>query len=200
MIKNKTYVYADFEFTKLASPNGKNFLLSIALVTDDKNIYFYAEKDLSSFAMNNLDEWIKKNVVDNFIINKDSLNPNHHIFENKHQLKEMLKEWFEKSFKNNKEIVIVLDVGQFDWVYFCDIFDSAFNIPKNIFYAPIDISTLFFLNKNISSEVYSNGDVDRLKFIEKYSKDKQILENINKQHNSLFDAYVCKECFYLLSK
>lgn len=92
----------------------------------------------------------------------------------------MLEAWF-KQFEN---VEMWSDCLSYDWVLFNQLFGHAFNIPKNVYYIPFDICTLFKIkgiNHDISREEFSN-----------------MKENAQK-HNSLWDAKIIKRCFELLS-
>ena len=61
-----------------------------------------------------------------------------------------------------------------------------FNIPKNVYYMPFDICTLF-------NVVGYYPDISREKYIGSTSE-------IHQKHNALYDAQVIKKCYYSLVK
>ena len=69
-------------------------------------------------------------------------------------------------------------------VLFNDIFGTAFDIPKNIYYIPFDLSTLLYV-KGI------DPDINREEFAN--------MKDGSQKHNALWDAKVIKRCFELLS-
>jgi hypothetical protein len=72
------------------------------------------------------------------------------------------------------------DCLSYDWVLFNDLFGSAFDIPKNVYYIPFDICTLFKIkgiDPDISREEFIDNSVDGVK------------------HHALYDAKVIKACF-----
>jgi len=70
------------------------------------------------------------------------------------------------------------DCLAYDWVLFNDLFGHAFNIPKNVYYIPFDICTLFKL-KGI------DPDINREEFAGMQGA----------KHNALHDAKVIKACY-----
>ena len=85
------------------------------------------------------------------------------------------------------------DCLAYDWVLFNNIFGHAFNIPKNVYYIPMDLCTLLEL-KGINPDILreelaciENMKMPNGKFTEKK-------EDIPK-HNALWDAIVIKECY-----
>ncbi len=92
-----------------------------------------------------------------------------------------LKLWLESL----GEVEMISDCLSYDWVLFCQLWDHAFNIPKNVYYIPFDIATLFEI-KNV------DPDINREKFAD--LTDDQI------KHNVLWDAKVIKACYEKLMK
>jgi hypothetical protein len=94
-----------------------------------------------------------------------------------------LSKWLEQF----ESIEVWSDCLAYDWVLFCDIFGSAFDIPKNIYYIPFDICTLFKakgIDPDINREVYAEwGD-----------------NTLDRKHNALWDARVIKACYDKLMK
>jgi hypothetical protein len=78
------------------------------------------------------------------------------------------------------------DCLAYDWVLFNDIFGTAFDIPKNVYYIPFDICTLFKI-KGI------DPDINR----EDFAKDILMKEcfKVGQKHNALWDATVIKACY-----
>jgi len=190
-------IFFDCEFTGL---HQKTTLISIGFVSEDGKT-FYAE--LNDFDITQVDDWILENVIDNlkffkpgeegkaeyYVATRHSDNSigenlyNSYSIElrcNKNQLKKELTKWLSQ-FK--KQILIWSDCLAYDWVLFNDIFGHAFEIPKNVYYIPFDICTLFKI-KGI------DPDISREEFINCKNKDQK--------HNALFDAIVIKECFQKL--
>jgi hypothetical protein len=74
------------------------------------------------------------------------------------------------------------DCLSYDWVLFCQIWEHAFNIPKNVYYIPFDICTVFKLkaiDPDINREKFGCGEV--------YSE--------MPKYNALWDARIIKMCY-----
>ena len=67
-------------------------------------------------------------------------------------------------------------------------YSSAFNIPKNVYYIPFDICTLF-KDKGI------DPDISREDFTEELW-----IGHRKQKHNALWDAKVIKFCYYKLMR
>ena len=94
-------------------------------------------------------------------------------------IKEKLTTWLEQF----GEVEIWSDCLSYDWVLFNQIFGHAFNIPKNVYYIPFDICTLFYA-KGI------DADINREEFSE--------MTEGSQKHNALWDAEVIRQCFVKL--
>lgn len=185
MAKNRIKIFYDSEFTDL-SQNAE--LISIGFITEHGNT-FYAE--FNDYDTSNLSDWIEKNVINNLLYNKFKNRPavpkydkdnkyyNLSFKGTKTYIKAKLIEWL----KQFGQVEIWSDCLAYDWVLFCQLFGHAFNIPKNVYYIPFDISTLFKI-KGI------DPDLNREKFVE-YSA---------KKHNALDDAIIIKMCYEKLLK
>lgn len=151
-------------------------IVSLGLVSEDGRD-FYAE--LIDYNPEEADPWVKENVFtqlmgDKFVRSED---PQHfRIRGDRNYVAAKLREWL----KQFPEVEMWSDVLAYDWFFFCDLFGDAFSIPKNVYYIPFDIATLFRfcgVDPNISREEF----VGVLGFEHK--------------HNALFDAKIIKLCF-----
>lgn len=169
-------IFLDTEFTGL---HQKTTLISIGLVSECGR-EFYCE--LVDYDKSQVDEWIQKNVIDNLLypegeeirLGTVEFYEKCHFVSTKATLKEALINWFDTF----NEVEIWSDCLAYDWVLFNGIFGHAFNIPKNVYYIPFDICTLFKIkgiDPDISREEYSNID--------------------GRKHNSIYDAKVIKSCY-----
>lgn len=202
---NKTKIYFDTEFTGL---HKNTTLISIGLVSECGKS-FYAE--LTDYDKSQIDEWLQNNVIDNLIMSEpkegeeEEYSAVRHISNdigndlfksyslqlrcNKEKLKEELTRWISQF----NELEFWSDCLSYDWVLFNDIWGHAFNIPKNIYYIPFDICTLF-------KEKGIDADINREEFIsELIPKLNNELKVSNKKHNSYWDALVIRECHEKLS-
>jgi len=177
----KTKVFFDTEFTGL---HQRTTLISIGFISECGKT-FYAE--LIDYDQSQIDEWLKTNVIDN-LTNQLMLTNSFEGIENircKCDMK-MLQVYLSKWLSQFEEIEIWSDCLSFDWVLFCQIYGHAFSIPKNVYYIPFDICTLFKMkgvDPDISREKYGCGEA--------YS---EMLK-----HNALWDARVIKMCYEKLS-
>lgn len=191
-----TKIFFDTEFTGL---HQKTTLISIGLISECGKT-FYAE--FNDFDKSQVDEWLQTNVINNLLMSEPSIGENEYYVASRFndnpigfdlydsyslqmrgdsaQIKESLSLWLNQF----DSIEMWSDCLSFDWVLFCQIFGHAFNIPKNVFYIPFDICTLF-KQKGI------DPDISREEFTG--MKDGQ------QKHNALWDAKVIRKCHELLS-
>jgi hypothetical protein len=175
-----TKIFFDTEFTGL---HQNTTLISIGLVSECGKT-FYAE--LNDYDKNQIDDWLKDNVIKNLYFN--DIHDVTYILKNNTiemkanllNLKKELIQWLSQ-FEN---IEMWSDCLAYDWVLFNNIFGTAFDIPKNIYYIPFDICTLMKI-KNV------DPDVNREEFCR--------VDN-PKKHNALWDAQVIKMCYDKLIK
>lgn len=178
-------VFLDTEFTGLHKDTG---LISIGLIAENGRT-FYAE--LNDYDKTQVDEWIQKQVIDNLIFkNYPEIFPkgfmsgiNDYMMKgNTKQVGKRLADWLDQ-FK--EQVLIWSDCLAYDWVLFNNLFGTAFDIPKCVYYIPFDICTLF-------AAVGEDPDVSREEFAG--------FKGISAKHNALHDAKVIKACFEILKK
>jgi len=184
-------IFFDCEFTGL---HKETTLISIGLISDCGKT-FYAE--FTDYDKGQVDDWIKQNVIsklkrpDNNNIMESAFsigkgNDFVEAFGNKEGIKFYLEEWLSQF----EQVEMWSDCLSYDWVLFNNIFGTAFDIPKNIYYIPFDICTLFKMkgiDPDISREEYA-----------KEGKENWFAEE--KKHNALFDAKIIKMCYENLDK
>lgn len=180
-----TKLFFDTEFTGL---HQNTTLISIGIVAETGQT-FYAE--LTDYDQSQIDEWLQSNVINNLLYNdfpNDGiiLEPSAESIKmkaNTTSVKEQLEKWLSQF----NQVEIWSDCLSYDWVLFNQIFGHAFNIPKNVYYIPFDICTLFKV-KGIDT------DVSRERFA-----DTETAFDAQK-HNALWDAKVIKLCYEKLIK
>jgi len=198
LLKKRTKVFFDCEFTGL---HQKTTLISIGLIAETGQT-FYAE--LTDYDKSQIDEWLQTNVIDNLTLTsrenmQHTKGINVSVKCDMSNLKGFLTEWLEQfSCKNDNDndgncnyhpkgcppmIEIWSDCLSYDWVLFNQIFGHAFNTPKNVYYIPFDICTLFYA-KGI------DADISREEFAE--------MTDDSQKHNALWDAKVIRQCFVKL--
>lgn len=166
-------VFFDTEFTGL---HQNTTLVSIGCVAEDGRT-FYAE--LTDYEKTQIDEWLQKNVIANiFLPDEEGAQPTNNFKGDKAYVAFALTNWLDQF----DSVEMWSDCLAYDWVLFNQLFGHAFNIPKNVYYIPFDICTVFKL-KGI------DPDVSREDFAG--AKD----WNIENKHNALHDAKVIKACY-----
>lgn len=178
-------IFFDTEFTGL---HKNTTLISVGLIADNEES-FYAE--FADYDSSQVNEWIRENVVSKLFLNPYGDNPFLKIWNNEtyaYGNKEAIKKFISKWLSQFDEIEMWSDCLSYDWVLFCDIFGGAFNIPKNIYYIPFDISTLF-------KEKGIDPDVNR----EKFGFGEYLQEMKVQKHNSLWDARMIRACYNKLN-
>jgi len=172
-------LYFDTEFTGL---HKDTTLISIGIISED-NRTFYAE--LRDYDKSQVDDWLQEHVIDNLYLTNlfgeegivlPITSTDFIMTGNMKEVATELKKWI-KQFDNIK---IWSDCLAYDWVLFNHLFGHAFNLPKNIYYIPFDICTLFEI-KGI------DADISREEFI-----NNSVTGN---KHNALYDAKVIKACY-----
>lgn len=174
----KTKIFFDTEFTGL---HQITTLISIGIISEYGD-EFYAE--LTDYDETQIDKWLQNNIIDKLILNDwdtgrlERCGNNIKFKGTNEGLKYQLTQWLSQF----EEIEVWSDCLAYDWVLFNQIFGHAFNIPKNVYYIPFDICTLFKV-KNI------DPDISR----EKFAFEDKLIEK--EKHNSLWDARVIKKCY-----
>ena len=207
-------IYMDTEFTSLSKDC---HLLSIGLISEDDD-YFYAEILYSDQDNIEINDWIRDNVVKNFI------NTDIEDSEIKHDLDDgvtegcrcngtkefvsfRLKKWLESQYKKHgKKLQIYADCLAYDWVLFVDLLaGNALNLPEYIYYIPYDLSSVLQtcgIDPDVTRELF----VDNYKTGIYYENNEPIDVKVPivlrvgaKKHNALWDAYICKYIFKILN-
>lgn len=177
----RTKIFFDTEFTGL---HQNTTLISIGLISECGKT-FYAE--LTDYDKSQIDDWLQENVIDNLTLKNKGLNEVYETIDNmtfKGNL-QPLKLALEYFFKQFDAVEMWSDCLSYDWVLFNQIFGHAFNIPKNVYYIPFDICTLFHVkgvDPDINREEFSN------------------MKKGSQKHNALWDVKVIKVCFEKLNQ
>ena len=152
-------IFFDTEFTELRSDAA---LLSIGMV-DESGKTFYSE--IENPGLLRVNPWVAENVVAHFT--KERTFSDYPAL--RHQIEEFLGQY--------GHVELWSDCLAYDFVLFNQLWGGAMQIPKNIYYIPFDICTVFKL-KGI------DPDINR----EQYSG------IAGTKHNALHDALVIKAC------
>lgn len=164
-------VFLDTEFTGLHKDTQ---LISIGMISEGGDELYLELNDWDYFKIKKDDVlWLNMNVLSK--LSRTNL-------VNTKEAADIITEYC-----NNigEEIEIWSDCLSYDWVLFCNIFEHAFNIPKNVYYIPFDICTLF-------KEKGIDPDINREKFANINPKETE-------KHNALFDAKIIKKCYEKLT-
>ena len=154
-------MFFDMEFTGL---HQNTTLISIGMV-DENNKSLYCE--LNDYDKTQVDDWLRKNVIAN-LHNTNPVNT------------EQTRKAIEGFVEPYDHVEVWSDCLAYDWVLFNQLWGHAFNVPKNIYYIPFDICTLFKM-KGI------DPDINREDFAG--------LVDVPEKHNALWDARVIKACY-----
>jgi hypothetical protein len=176
--------FFDTEFTGL---HKDTTLISIGVAYESGH-FFYAE--LTDYDKTQVNAWLQENVIDNLTLGEMEDNTydfskglvTKYVKGTKDFVAKELNFWHEYLF-HTEQIKMWSDCLAYDWMLFNDLYGHAFNIPKNIYYIPFDICTLFTL-RNI------DPDINREEFA-------GITGN---KHNALHDAKVIKACYSKLMR
>lgn len=173
-------IFLDTEFTGL---HQNTTLISIGLVAENGR-EFYAE--FTDYDHNQIDDWLQENVINGlFYILGGHGGPFRQYTEGAHvgcmgtkkEIAKKLEGWLSEFGK----VEIWSDCLAYDWVLFCQLWDGALSVPKNIYYIPFDICTLFKA-KGI------DPDINREQFAE-------MTGDARRKHNALWDAKIIKACY-----
>jgi hypothetical protein len=185
-----TKVFFDTEFTGL---HQNTTLISIGLISECGKT-FYAE--FNDYDKTQIDEWLQNNVINNLKFKEPKQGEDEYYVATRSEenkvpndlyksfsielrdetsiIKHQLLQWLEQF----EQVEIWSDCLSYDWVLFNQIFGHAFNIPKNVYYIPFDLSSLF--------KIYGyDPDLSR--------KDFSGLNEVT--HNALGDAKMIKACY-----
>lgn len=186
----RSRLYYDAEFTLLSS---KGRLISLAFVSEDERA-FYAE--FNDIEEQEFSPWIKSHVVSGLLYNRESdlfkeENSTLHIKDNSQKITDEFRRWIAPL----GPVEIIADCPSFDWVFFCDLFETARELPETIFYIPFDLATL----------LWSRGmdpDMDRTGFVENHLGKETVSDlkqKANGRHNALFDAWILRHTIQILN-
>lgn len=182
-------LFFDTEFTGLHQSTS---LISIGIVTEAGNKFYGESLDYDE---SQVDDWLKENVIKNLYLAKTVFSQSDdqdietaiqytqkgrtvEILGPQKDITDTLVEWLADIGASQYEIWS--DCLSYDWVLFCQLFGGALNIPKNIYYIPFDICTLFKA-KGV------DPDINREEFAD--------LKEQSQKHNALWDAIVIKACY-----
>ena len=183
-----TKLFFDTEFTGL---HQNTTLISIGIVSECGKT-FYAE--LTDYDKEQLNDWLRENVISNLTLTDRGaddyffmVTPDNSYYKcNSRKLVSKLEDWLSQF----EAVEFWSDCLSYDWVLFCQIWGSAFSIPKNIYYIPFDICTLFKtsgIDPDVSREEFAGNMIE--------VNDAEMWGGGSRKHNALWDAYVIRACY-----
>ena len=164
-VPGMTKVFFDTEFTGCRQ---RTTLISIGCVAESGET-FCAELD--DFDRGQVDAWIETYVLANLDPEKANW------IGDRASTAAQLAKWLSQF----SQVEMWSDCLAYDWVLFCELFDGAFGIPKNVCSIPFDLATLLKLkgiDPDVNRERFSGGLSDSVP-----------------KHNALWDAQVIKACY-----
>jgi len=175
-------IFLDTEFTGLHS---SSTLISLGMVCQSGKT-FYAE--FTDYDTTQISPWLKENVINklqgNLPVAATGVITGNEVAVcgSRETIATVLRQWLAQF----GVIEIWADVPAYDWILFCQLFGGAMHIPKNIFYAPFDIATLFRIKNLIEPVGKYERDISRHEFAG---------IDTGNQHHALNDALVVKACY-----
>jgi hypothetical protein len=179
-------LYFDLEFTGLVKNTD---IISIGIVSETGES-FYAE--FTDYDPDKVSEWVKENVIDNLVLTdrlENTISASLKLRKTtvkgtKEFVKDSLLRWLQKW----ELVEIYGDLLTYDWVLFCDLFGGALEIPKSVYYIPVDLCTHM-------KDYGIDPDVNREEFVRSGNYSPKDV----RKHNSLYDAFIIKRCFEIIN-
>lgn len=187
-----TKIFFDTEFTGL---HQKTTLISIGLISECGKT-FYAE--LTDYDKSQIDDWLQENVIKNLSLSSLDNQAFLHCWKlvsDSENVKEALAAWLFQF----ESVEMWSDCLSYDWVLFNQLFGHAFNIPKNVYYIPFDICTLFYakgVDADVSREKFASNTFSESGEPLFFDETGNMIDS--QKHNALWDAKVIRECFVKL--
>ena len=172
---SKMRVFFDTEFTGL---HQNTTLISIGCIADN-DVTFYAE--LTDYDQDQVNDWLREHVIANLTLQPlgkpcaPAVWPTNSFCGSTARVRYELQKWLSQF----DQIEMWSDCLAYDWMLFNQLWGHAFHIPKQIYYIPFDICTLFKVRG-------IDPDINREEFAEIGDGSK---------HNALWDARVIQACY-----
>ncbi len=180
-------IFFDTEFTGL---HKDTTIVSIGMVTEDGK-QFYAE--FTDYDSKQCDDWIKANVLEhtlqrNWKKRESSYVENYHLG-TKVDIGKTLENWLAQF----DQVEFISDVCHYDMVLLIDLFGTAFQFPGQCSPSCYDINQDIARYYKISQKEAFNKSREEI-------LEENKIEIKGDKHNSLYDAKVIKELYYILNK
>lgn len=178
-------IYFDTEFTGLRKDTT---LISIGMVAEN-GATFYAE--LTDFDRSQCDDWINENVVSELLHDKPEIwysgIADRQVYGTKEEVGNELHDWLQQF----DEVQFVSDVCHYDMTLVIDLLgETAFDLPRHVSPVCYDINQDIAYFYNISQK--QAFDKSREQIVQELYEDISVKVNINKKHNSLYDAEIIR--------
>ena len=177
-------LFLDTEFSGLEQ---SAFLISLGLVTAEGD-WFYGE--LTDYEFAKLPDWHQTEVVPHLFLRRGIRQPDFTerpgttVLGDRPTLVAALRDWLGRF----EQVEIWADVLAYDWVFFCELFGGALQLPKHIYYIPFDFPTLLKV-KGLDADVARESLVPGWMGLES-----------GMRHNALYDAFLLREGYLRLNK
>jgi hypothetical protein len=178
-IRLSMQLFLDTEFTGL---HQQAALISLALYNHEDD-YFYAEFNDYDSAL--IGDWLKEHVINALDFHDETEIV--YVEGRKQRVKgnsAFIARHLELWISEYAAVEIWADCYAWDWILFCELWGGSMNLPKNIFYIPMDLAT-YFKSQGV------DPDVSRFEFV----KEKLIGFSEARQHHALWDAKVERWCY-----
>lgn len=190
-----TRLFFDTEFTDLKKDCD---LISIGVVADIEGVEetpaFYAES--IEFAEDKCSTFVREQVLPHMklkgipMANITNDRKSVAVCGTEEDIASHLDNWIHQFIKSGDKVEVWSDCLAYDWVLFCNLFESIGGLPSYIYYIPFDLSTYLKLRG-------VDPDISREEFASlHYGKDvAEISATKWNKHNSLFDAMIIYYCY-----
>ena len=183
---NREKLFLDTEFTGL---HQQTTLISLGIVAESGKS-FYAE--FSDFDPDQVTDWLTEHILHKLSFQDKA--PGYLQTQNQTHWKlkgdqSFIRQHLHTFLQQFSEVEIWSDCLAYDWVLFCELFGGSLHLPKNVFYMPFDLVTLFHLkgiDPNTTRETFVQEELQELEVV--------------KEYNALWDAKIESLVFNKLSK
>ncbi len=180
-------IFFDTEFTGL---HKDTTIVSIGMITEDGK-QFYAE--FTDYDSKQCDDWIQANVLEHTLQRnwkkRESVYVENYHLGTKVDIGKTLENWLAQF----DQVEFISDVCHYDMVLLIDLFGTAFEFPGQCSPSCYDINQDIAKHYGISQKEAFNKSREEI-------LEENKIEIEGDKHNSLYDAKVIKELYYILNK
>ena len=176
------HIYFDFEMTGLHHETDP---VSLGMKAENgKKLYL----EFTDYDPMKVDDWVQEHVVDHMWMQSkippraywEDIEEGVLRFETatREEAPEIITEWLESLDKKEEDVFVMYgDCLAYDWMLFCRLYGTAFDVPEFIYYIPMDLCTALLyagLDPDVSREGLAGMEGEK--------------------HHALFDAEVIEAC------